>query len=187
MKKMYRRLAVLGVAAASLSSCNRTAYPLNAQTPIGLGTTRVLSAPVATAPDEQTATVTAPAVALTPTVAAPTPPAATAPSGPAATASLPEAAPSTATTTGLPKAAKPTLAQRLVLNKVLKQVAKAELRQQNTASVAKTAGSKSAPLTVAIIGLAALIVGIIASSGLVIVLGAIVLVVGIVLLILNAL
>ena len=80
----------------------------------------------------------------------------------------------------------PNLAQRLVLKKINKQLAKAGVRDQNTAGVAHTA-ARGTGITVAIIGLVALLVGIIASSGLLITLGAIVLVVGLVLLLLGAL
>jgi len=84
------------------------------------------------------------------------------------------------------KVAKTSFAQRLMLKKINKQLAKAGVRDQNTASTTATA-AKAPGITVAIIGLIALLVGIIASSGLVITLGAIVLVVGIVLLLLGAL
>ena len=67
-----------------------------------------------------------------------------------------------------------------------KQLAKADARHQNAAAVTHTA-AKGASVTVAIIGLIALVVGIIASSGLLITLGSIVLVVGLVLLLLSAL
>lgn len=84
------------------------------------------------------------------------------------------------------QAGKPTFAQRILLNKVTKQLAKADARHQNAAAVTHTA-AKSAPITVAIVGLIALVVGIIASSGRLITLGSIVLVVGLVLLLLSAL
>ena len=84
------------------------------------------------------------------------------------------------------KATKPNLVQRLAINKVLKQVAKAESRKQNTASTTHAAANGKS-LTVALVGLAALIVGLIVSSGFLITAGAIVLVVGVVLFILKAL
>jgi hypothetical protein len=180
MKILIQRLAALCLTAAALSSCNRAAYTFTPQAPTYLGSTPTVAAP---APQNQTsATVT-----VEPTVAAPV--ASRAVASPAATTAQAAVVarvtdPTLATTKTT--AAKPTLVQRIALKKVLKQVAKAESRQQNTASVTHTA-AKGAPLTVAIVGLAALVVGLIASSGLLITLGAIVLAVGIVLLILSAL
>jgi len=78
------------------------------------------------------------------------------------------------------------LVQRLALKKVMKQVTKAEARQQNTAGVTHTA-AKGTSTTIAIVGLVALVVGLIANSALVIILGSIVLAVGLVLLLLNVL
>ena len=76
--------------------------------------------------------------------------------------------------------------QRLALQKVAKQLTKAKTRQQNTASIAKTA-TKAPGITAGIVGLAALIVGLIVSSGFLIVAGSIVLAVGIVLDVLSIL
>lgn len=185
MKKVFHHLAALGLTAAALSSCSRTAYTsFSPQTPAYLGSTRVMAPP---------------RVAVTPAVAAPLPAApapevaATAPASHLTTiSSRPKQATQVAAvvspvaTIASPQASNPTFVQRLALKKVMKQLAKAEKRQQNTAGVAKTA-AKGAPLTVAIVGLIALVVGLIASSGLLIVLGSIVLAVGIILLILSIL
>jgi hypothetical protein len=97
-----------------------------------------------------------------------------------------EAAAPVAMATEPAKVTKTSFAQRLMLKKINKQLAKAGVRDQNTASTTATA-AKAPGITVAIIGLIALLVGIIASSGLLITLGAIVLVVGLVLLLLGAL
>ena len=82
--------------------------------------------------------------------------------------------------------AKPTLLQRIAINKVTKQVAKAEARQQDTASTAHAAAAGTS-IKVALVGLAALIIGIIVSSGFLITAGAVVLVVGVALFIIKAL
>jgi len=195
MKKIYHRLAALSLAAMALSSCSRSTYSFNPHTPAYLGVQ-----PTATAPAPRTvapatvavAPTAAPAeVAVAPTVAAPVvapvaPHVVASSANPAQPTAVAKATDPTVATLSQTKTTKPTLVQRLALKKVMKQVAKAESRQQNTAGVAHTA-AKGAPLTVAIVGLIALLVGIIASSGLVIVLGAIVLVVGLILLLLSGL
>jgi hypothetical protein len=76
--------------------------------------------------------------------------------------------------------------QQLALKKVMKQLTKAETRQQNSASVTKTA-ARGPRMTVGIVGLAALIVGLIASSGFLVAAGPIGLAVGIVLYVLSIL
>lgn len=83
-----------------------------------------------------------------------------------------------------PATPKVNLAQRLVLKKLAKQIAKTQGRSQNVASTTETAG-RGGSFTIAIIGLIALVVGIIANSGPVIVIGAIVLVVGLILALLS--
>jgi hypothetical protein len=186
MKYLYHRLAALSMAAASLSSCSRTAYTFNAQTPAYLGTAQSVVAPsapatvpvVAAAVPGTRAVVASPAIAAAPGAVA----------SPRVTARLIQATEVTtlAATTAQAQPAKPTLVQRLALKKVLKQLAKAETRQQNTASVTKTA-AKGPGITAGIVGLAALIVGLIVSSGFLIVVGSIVLVVGIVLYVLSIL
>lgn len=189
MKKAYSLTLALGVIVGSLSSCSRTNYAFNPQTPSYLGTTHAAAAPaaVATAPE---VTVEAPAVAVAP-VATVAPAVATAPvAAPAAPSKLAQvnSAQVVAQTVAQPtaKEVKPTLIQRMAIHKVLKQVAKAEARQQNTASTTHAAATGGS-LKIALVGLAALIVGIIVSSGFVITVGAIVLVVGAVLFILKAL
>jgi cobalamin biosynthesis Mg chelatase CobN len=189
MKKAYSLTLALGVIVGSLSSCSRTDYAFNSQTPSYLGTTHATAAPaaVATAPE---VTVEAPAVAVAP-VAATAPVVAAAPvAEPAVKTSLARtnSAQVVAQTVAQPVAstAKPTLLQRVAINKVMKQVAKAEARQQNTASTTHTAATGGS-LTVALVGLAALIIGLIVSSGFLITVGSIVLVVGLVLFILKAL
>jgi len=186
MKYLYHRLAALGMAAASLSSCSRSAYTFNPAMPAYLGTTQAVAAPkapatlpvAAAAPSAPAAAVAVPAIAVAPKVAA-SPVATAHPTHVAEVASL-------ATTTAQAKPAKLTLMQRLALKKVVKQLAKAETRQQNTASVAKTT-ARGPGITVGIVGLAALIVGLIVSSGFLIVAGSIVLAVGIVLYVLSIL
>ena len=84
------------------------------------------------------------------------------------------------------KAAKPTLVQRLAVNKLTKQLHKIEKRQQNTASTTATAAT-SGSLTILLVGLVALLVGIIVGSGFLTTIGSIVAVVGLILLLLKAL
>lgn len=189
MYKAYRLLLALCATVATLSSCSRANYAFNPAAPAYLGsqparTTAVLPAapastspvasvvatPVATAPVKAVAVATRPAASVASTMAP------AAPEQPTATTLAVEPV----------KVGKPTFAQRILLNKVAKQLAKADARHQNAAAVTHTA-AKGAPITVAIIGLIALLVGIIASSGLLITLGSIVLVVGLVLLLLSAL
>jgi hypothetical protein len=84
------------------------------------------------------------------------------------------------------KAAKPSLVQRLALNKITKQLSKIDKRQQNTASTTESA-ARSGSLTILLVGLVALLVGIIVSSGFLTTIGSIVAVVGLILLLLKAL
>jgi len=189
MKYLYHRLAALGMAAASFSSCSRSAYTFNPATPAYLGSTRTVAAPkapaalpvaVASAPAAPviSAVSAASATTLAPSVAV----------RPATTARPAQVAPAASLTPTIAQAkpAKLTLVQRLALKKVAKQLAKAEARQQNTASVAKTA-ARGPGITAGIVGLAALVVGLIVSSGFLIVAGSIVLAVGIVLYVLSIL
>ena len=191
MKYLYHRLAALGMAAASLSSCSRSAYTFNPATPAYLGTTQAVAAPKASATlPVASAAPDAPVISAGPAAAATAPAPSVAPSPatttrPARVASATEAA-SLMTTTAQAQPAKPTLGQRLALKKIAKQLAKAEARPQNTARVAKTA-AKGSGITVGIVGLAALVVGLIVSSGFLIVAGSIVLAVGIVLYVLSIL
>jgi hypothetical protein len=181
MKYLYHRLAALGMAAASLSSCSRSAYTFNPATPAYLGTTQAVAAPKAPAITPSTAaTPSAPARAVVPPLAA-----SRAAASPVATAQ-PTQATTLVAATAQAKPAKPTLVQRLALKKVVGQLAKAEARQQNTASTTKTA-AKGSGITVGLVGLAALIVGLIVGSGFLIVAGSIVLAVGIVLYVLSIL
>lgn len=190
MKYLYHRLAALGLAAAALSSCSRSVYTFNPHTPAYLGTAQAVAAP--SAPVAMPAAVRA--VPSAPAEVAPasaTTPAASLVAGqvaaarPAPVAEATELA-SLTTTTAQAKPATPTLMQRLALKKVAKQLTKTKARQQNTASVTKTA-AKGSGITVGIVGLAALIVGLIVSSGFLIVAGSIVLAVGIVLYVLSIL
>jgi hypothetical protein len=186
MKYLYHRLAALGMAAASLSSCSRSAYTFNPATPAYLNTTRAVAAPKAPATlPVAAATPSAPPLSVVPATAAAPAPRVAATARPAlATEATAVASPAATITQAKP--AKLTLVQRLALNKVVKQLGKAGVRQQNTASVAKTA-AKGPGITAGIVGLAALIVGLIVSSGFLIVAGAIVLAVGIVLYVLSIL
>lgn len=197
MNKAYRLALALFATAATLSSCSRSNYAFNPATPAYLGsqpTRTVATAPVAkpapVAVAEATPVVDPSTVAVTHEAAPAKQVVAATPSHRVASQVAPatqaEAAAPTAMATEPAKVTKPSLAQRLVLKKLNKQLAKAGVRDQNTASTTATA-AKAPGITVAIIGLIALLVGIIASSGLVITLGAIVLVVGLVLLLLGAL
>ncbi|MGI4740002.1 MAG: hypothetical protein ACRYG7_32935 [Janthinobacterium lividum] len=202
MKNIYHHLAALGMAAAALSSCSRAAYTVNSQTPAYLGTAQTMAAPhvPATTPVASSLPIAIPGAVVVTTA----PHEASSPSRPVAAvvattashevsslsrpvqaAQATEAASPVVAIASL-QAPKPTFGQRLALKKVMKQLTKAETRQQNTASVTKTA-AKSSSLVIGIVGLAALIIGLIASSNFLIVVGAIVLVVGIVLLVLSRL
>jgi hypothetical protein len=186
MKYLYHRLAALGMAAASLSSCSRSAYTFNPATPAYLGSTRTVAVPKAAATlPVAAAAPSAPVSPQAPIAVAPAPIAAARPVATAQIAPAAEVA-SPTLTIARAKPAKLTLMQRLALKKVAKQLAKAETHPQNTASVAKTA-AKGPGITVGIVGLAALVVGLIVSSGFLIVAGSIVLAVGIVLYVLSIL
>lgn len=184
MKKAYSLTLALGVIVGSLSSCSRTDYAFNPQTPAYLGATHATAAPVAEAIAPEV-TFGAPAVAAPVAAVAQAPAAA-----PVASSNLTKinSAQIVAQTVAQPaaKEVKLTLIQRVAMKKVLKQVAKAESRQQNTASTTHAAATGGS-LTVALVGLAALVIGLIVSSGFLITVGSIVLVVGLVLFILKAL
>lgn len=201
MKNTYLSLVALALATASLSSCSKSNYAFNPNAPAYLGTTparTVAKAPVAAMPAAVTeATVVAPAVASAPVAAAPvaaTAPVASrpvaaqaatsAPTAPAAT-SAPAAASAPALATTATPVAKPSLVQKIMLNKVLKRLNKAEARQQNTASTTHTTAKSSAYLGLAAIGLVLLIIGIIAGLGWLTTIGAIAIVVGLIIFIFN--
>lgn len=189
MKIFRPHFVVLALAAAALSSCERSYYSFQSKTPTYLAvpaTPAPLAAPVAQVPaaleDDVDAAPAVLAVVLAAAVPAPVP------EGKVALATLPTAA-LVASAAGSPVAAatrveKPSFGQRLALRSLVKQATKATARQQNTAGVTHTAATKGS-LTVAIIGLVALIVGIIASSGFLIAIGIIALVVGIILYLLK--
>ncbi|WP_125916466.1 hypothetical protein [Hymenobacter coccineus] len=189
MKKAYSLTLALGVIVGSLSSCSRTDYAVKSQTPVSMSTAQVAAAPAAEAiaPEVTVGTpaIVAPVAAVAPATAAPAPAVAVvAPSKLAKVNSAQVVAQTVAQPTA--KAVKPNLVQRIAMSKVMKQVAKAEARQQNTASTAETAASGTA-ITVALVGLALLLIGIIVGSGFLTTAGAIVLVVGLVLFILKSL
>ena len=170
------------LAAAALSSCERSYYSFQSKAPAYLGSVPTTAAPlaasVAQAPAARAVAPDAAVVAV-----------ASVPEHEAALATLPAAtrgsvASSQVVAAAPAKVAKPSLGQRLALRSLAKQVTKAAARQQNAAEVTHTAATKGS-LTVAIVGLVALLVGIIASSGFLIALGIILLVVGIVLFLLK--
>lgn len=177
MKVTHLYLAALGLAGASLSSCSRSTYSFSPATPAYLNSVPT----VATAPAPAERPVPAVAVPARATAAAPAKAASARPAYAAATHAA--VAPAMATL-ATPAAPKVNLAQRLVLKKLAKQVAKAQNHSQNVASTTETAG-RGGSFTIAIIGLIALVVGIIASSGLLITIGSIVLVVGLILALLS--
>ncbi len=181
MKKIYHRLAALGLAAAALSSCGRATYTFNPSAPSYLGTAH----PVAPLHEPVIAATTVPQPVAQPAVAATVPPL---PARPArrSVPAQPAVISYGATTAIAAPAPKLNLGQRLALKKVMKRLAKAETRPQNTAAVAQTA-ARGTSFTLGIVGLAALIVGLIVSSGFLVVAGSIVLAVGIVLFILSSL
>ncbi|MBJ6145182.1 hypothetical protein [Hymenobacter sp. BT559] len=190
MKKAYSRLAILVLAAASFSSCSRANYT-SMTPPAAPATTTIAQVPTADMSAEVVATKPQPAdaeVALAPVVAA-APVAAPAARPTATPAAAPVAkAPASVATTEAPatKATKPTLVQRLALNKITKQLSKIDKRQKDTASTTESA-ARSGSLTILLVGLVVLLIGIIIGSGLLNTIGAILTVVGLVLLLLKAL
>ncbi|TVT41922.1 hypothetical protein FNT36_10915 [Hymenobacter setariae] len=188
MKKAYSHLAILVLAAASFSSCSRANYA-SMTPPAAPVTTSIAQVPTTDMSAEVVATKPQPAASpeVTPAPAVAVAPVATpaAPSRAAAPVAKAQSSVAVAETPAV-KATKPTLVQRLALNKITKQLNKIEKRQQNTASVTQTAAS-SGSLTILLVGLVALLVGIIIGSGFLTTVGSIVAVVGLVLLLLKAL
>lgn len=198
MKKAYSHFAALALAALAFSSCSRTDYATK-QTTSPLTEATVAQAPAAApspAAADLSATVVAqqPAAAVAPEATAPAVAIATPTAAPVAAAPVAarRAAPApaqmavAATAAPAAKAAKPTLVQRLALNKVVKQFSKIEKRQQNTASTEQTA-ARSGSVTILLVGLIALLLGIIISANWLTTIGGILIVVGIILLLLKAL
>lgn len=185
MKNSYRYLIALGLATVSLSSCSRANYSFNNKVPAYLGTTTTAAIP--TLAEVAPAAPLAVAALAERVVAASPVPLAVASASPRSLAQAVAAPAPEAIAAGTVAPAKPTLAQRLVLKKVMKRLAKAESHRENIAGVAHTTANTGSSLTVAIVGLAALVVGLIIGSGLLITIGSIVLVVGLVLLILSIL
>jgi hypothetical protein len=192
MKKAYSRLAVLVLAAASFSSCSRANYtsvtttptPVTAsvaQTPAADMSAEVVATKPLSTPDVAVA-APAPAVVTAAPVAAPATPSRVVYAAPAPVAQ------SSVAVADAPaaKATKPTLVQRLAVNKLTKQLAKIDKRQQNTANATESA-ARSGSLTILLVGLVVLLIGILIGSGLLNTIGAILTVVGLILLLLKAL
>ena len=197
MKKAYSHFALLVLAAASFSSCSRADYASNTTAKSDLAVASPMQVPVSPAAD-MSASVVAAKPLPTATEAAPVATAAPA-AAVVAAAPVAPAAPSRATTSApvattqpavadapAAKAAKPSLVQRLALNKITKQLSKIDKRQQNTASTTESA-ARGGSLTILLVGLIVLLIGIIVGSGLLNTIGAILTVVGLVLLLLKAL
>ncbi len=198
MKKAYSHFALLVLAAASFSSCSRADYA-GVTTKSDLATASTVQAPaspaadmsaeiVATKPQPTVAVVEAAPVAAAPVAVAPvaTP---AAPSRVAASAAAPAATTQSSVAVAdapAAKAAKPSLVQRLAVNKLTKQLNKLDKRQQNTASTTESA-ARSGSLTILLVGLVVLLIGILIGSGLLNTIGAILAVVGLILLLLKAL
>lgn len=146
MKNAYSYSTVLVLGAASLSSCSRAGYSFNNQAPAYLDAQPVAAAPRATAPTVPAVAgvaAVAPEIVVAAPAASATAPVAAAPV--AAPTPVPAAQPTVAATpasalvaSAPARTARPTLAQRLVLQKALKQLTKASARQQNTASITHT-------------------------------------------------
>ncbi len=194
MKKAYSHFAALALAALAFSSCSRSDYATTqATSPLTVATATQVPAAAPSPAAEMSATVVAqqPAAVAAPEAAAPAvataAPVAAAPvaarrAAPAATAQTAVVA----TTAPAAKAAKPTLVQRLALNKVAKQLSKIEQRQQNTASTEQTA-ARSGSITILLVGAIALLLGILISAGWLTTIGGILILVGLILLLLKAL
>lgn len=164
MIKAYRLLLTLCTAGAALTSCSRADYAFKPATPSYRGSVLVRAAVPAPS---------AAAVVATPALATK--------SAEAATATLEAPTPSRAVVRSVPAPAKRTLTQRVLTSKVLKQVAKAQVRQQNTAEAAQPASKLGRSLAVAGVGLLLLVLGGAAEIGLIAIIGLIAFIVGIVL------
>ena len=164
MRKIYRMLVVLS-AAASLASCSQGAYVATQQ-----AATTINSEPIASvAAPQDAATITIPAAhvgAIQPKVVV---------AAPRQHATKP--------VSGLTATQRPTLVQRLVLKKLVKQAASMQAARQNTAEVAKPASSTKGSLFITLAGLVIILIGgLIGGTNIVVTIGGVVLVVGLVLL-----
>ncbi len=196
MKKAYSHFAALVLAAMAFSSCSRADYASN-QAASPLAEASITQAPAAASPtvaDMSAEVVAHPSSTEALAPAAPAPTASVAPATAPRRAATPAPATATITATAVvanpditpAKAAKPTLVQRLVLQKVVKQFSKAELRHQNTANTEQTA-ARGGSLTILLVGIILLLLGIIISANWLTTVGAIITVVGLILLLLTAL
>ena len=178
----------VALAAAALSSCGRSYYSFESKTSAYAGSVPTAVEPITpaiipTPAAFESATVVA-AVAQTSPVAH------AAIERNAALTTLSAAIAPVAVPSGVAaaptKVVKSSLVQRLALRSVLKRAAKTTAQQQNTAELTRTAATKGS-ITVALIGLIALVVGLIASSSFLITIGIILIVIGVILFLLKLL
>lgn len=192
MKNFRPQFVILALAATALSSCGRSYYSFQTKASTSAGT--VSAPPAATAASDAALPVaTASVQTATVSVARETiviPNALSNPTGQSTNVAQPTEAISATSSALAPISAQAPplpMGQRLLAHHVLKQVARASMRQQNTASVTHTTASGKGSLVIALVGLIALLIGIIASSGFLITVGIIVLVIGVVLFLLKKL
>ena len=188
MKKYYHLLLGFGIAIASLSSCSRANYVLGPSTPSYFGSGHTVAARPISA--ETAAPVAAvPAVAVAAPVVAVVAPVVTA-VAPVVAESLPVVAKAPASVSAAAIAVKqvqPSKLQRVLLNKVVKQLAKVQ-QKQSTASVENTASKTGRAVTITLVGVLLAALGIIITGGfgaLLLTIGIITFIVGIVLIVVN--
>ncbi len=172
MKNAYRLLLTLFAAATTLSSCSRADYAFKSNTPAYHNSRHVASEAVSPTP---AATLAEPATtaALPQIAAAPKAKAARVAAATRQQASAPKAT----------AAAKPTFLQRAVLKKAAKQLAKIQVRKQNTAEATAPASKLGRAAIVAGAGLLLLLLGGAAEVGIIALIGLIAFIVGLVLVI----
>jgi hypothetical protein len=164
MKKSFRALLALGITAASLSSCSRANYAFNTTTPVSVAVEQP-SALVTTHIEE----VAKPAEAA-----------------PAAALSVVVAKRAAVVAAPVAKHVKPSLAERVLVKKVAKQLAKVQVGQQNKASIEHTAASKTGRAAIiAVAGLVLLLIGAAANVGIIGTIGAIAFLVGLILVVVH--
>lgn len=168
MNKAYSFLAVLCVAATSLTSCSRSNYSFNNQVPAYLGSERVQpvakATPVPATIEAVTDIPAATTVAATPAPATtPAKVVVATPISAQATPAVVAAAPAIASTP-VAKAAKPSLIQRLALKSVVRELNKMH-QKQATAGTEKTASKKGNAALIALGGILLAVLGLIIVGG----------------------
>ena len=185
MNKVYSLLAVLCIAATSLTSCSRSDYAFNNKVPAYLGSKRVQPVAKPTPVPATTETV-ADALPTTKVVAATPAPAATSAKALVDTPSLAQATPvAVAAIASVAKVVKPSLVQRVLLRKVVKRLDEGHTIHQNAVNVKHAASKVGSSALVLLAGAVIILIGgLIGGANIVVTIGVIVFIVGLVLLIL---